>query len=259
MYYYGARYYDPRISIFVSVDPLAEKYPSVSSYVYCLNNPILFVDPDGRDIVFAETVRKDGTRVITMTVTGKVINDSSKSISAEMMKSYAERMSGGIKKSFESASGEKFEVNVITNITVASSDSDLTSTDTAFRITDFDKIPDGEGGYNTDSNLGGRGFFGENVMYINEGILNNQPATDGFFKDRAANNGAAILERISSHELGHNGNLDHPDDPNSNPGNLMHQSKNFKNMGNKVTKEQLLQMKNDFDNGKLNGGIQKVD
>ena len=36
MYYYGTRYYDPRISIFVSVDPLAEKYPHVGGYVYTL-------------------------------------------------------------------------------------------------------------------------------------------------------------------------------------------------------------------------------
>lgn len=46
-YYYGARYYDPKISIWLSVDPLAEKYPSVNSYAYCFNNPVNFIDPDG--------------------------------------------------------------------------------------------------------------------------------------------------------------------------------------------------------------------
>lgn len=50
-YYYGARYYDPKISIWLSVDPLAEKYPNVSPYVYCLNNPINAIDPDGRDVI----------------------------------------------------------------------------------------------------------------------------------------------------------------------------------------------------------------
>ena len=49
-YYYGARYYDPKWSIFISVDPLAEKYPSISSYCYTLNNPLKFIDPDGRDL-----------------------------------------------------------------------------------------------------------------------------------------------------------------------------------------------------------------
>lgn len=47
MYYYGARYYDPRISIFVSVDPLAEKFVGRSPYEYCFNNPINLVDPTG--------------------------------------------------------------------------------------------------------------------------------------------------------------------------------------------------------------------
>ena len=48
LYYYGARYYDPRTSIWISVDPLAELYPGWSPYVYCLNNPVRFIDPDGR-------------------------------------------------------------------------------------------------------------------------------------------------------------------------------------------------------------------
>jgi RHS repeat-associated protein len=49
LYYYGARYYDPKMSLWLSVDPLAEKYPAVSPYTYCLNNPINMIDPDGRE------------------------------------------------------------------------------------------------------------------------------------------------------------------------------------------------------------------
>lgn len=47
-YNYGARFYDPAIGRFMSVDPLSELYPSTNSYVYTLNNPIIFIDPDGR-------------------------------------------------------------------------------------------------------------------------------------------------------------------------------------------------------------------
>jgi RHS repeat-associated protein len=47
LYYYGARYYDARTSVWLGVDPLAEKYPGISSYVYCLNNPVKLVDPTG--------------------------------------------------------------------------------------------------------------------------------------------------------------------------------------------------------------------
>lgn len=47
-YYYGARYYNPKFSIWLSVDPLAEKFPNMSPYVYCNDNPINMIDPDGR-------------------------------------------------------------------------------------------------------------------------------------------------------------------------------------------------------------------
>ncbi len=48
LYYYGARYYDPKISLWLSVDPLAEKYPGMSHYNYTAGNPVVLVDPDGR-------------------------------------------------------------------------------------------------------------------------------------------------------------------------------------------------------------------
>ena len=48
MYYYGARYYDPRISVWMSVDPLAEKDLRFTPYNYCVNNPFALSDPDGK-------------------------------------------------------------------------------------------------------------------------------------------------------------------------------------------------------------------
>ena len=47
--YYYARYMDPKISMWLGVDPLMEKYPSVTGYCYTMDNPIRFIDPDGRD------------------------------------------------------------------------------------------------------------------------------------------------------------------------------------------------------------------
>ncbi|MFV0507419.1 MAG: RHS repeat-associated core domain-containing protein, partial [Bacteroidales bacterium] len=47
LYYYGARYYNPRVSVWYGVDPLAEERTGLSPYQYCQNNPIMLTDPTG--------------------------------------------------------------------------------------------------------------------------------------------------------------------------------------------------------------------
>ena len=62
--YFGARYMDHELmTMWLSVDPMADKYPSISPYAYCAWNPIKLVDPDGQDIViviWATTPNNDG-------------------------------------------------------------------------------------------------------------------------------------------------------------------------------------------------------
>ena len=48
--YFGARYYSSDYSIWLSVDPLSDKYPNLSPYCYTANNPIKLIDPNGMDI-----------------------------------------------------------------------------------------------------------------------------------------------------------------------------------------------------------------
>ncbi len=48
--YFGARYYSSDLSIWLSVDPMSDKYPSLSPYVYCADNPVKLVDPDGEEV-----------------------------------------------------------------------------------------------------------------------------------------------------------------------------------------------------------------
>lgn len=49
---FGSRYYSSDLSIWLSVDPQASKYPSLSPYVYCANNPVRLVDPNGEEVEY---------------------------------------------------------------------------------------------------------------------------------------------------------------------------------------------------------------
>jgi RHS repeat-associated protein len=46
-YYYGARYFNPKTSLWLSVDPMAEKFPGWSPYAYAMHRPTVLVDPTG--------------------------------------------------------------------------------------------------------------------------------------------------------------------------------------------------------------------
>lgn len=90
---YGARQYDPDSGIWHSLDPLAEKYRPISPYAYCANNPIKYVDSDGRligtligtivgGVKGAYDAYKDGTNVwagaaegmVSGAITGAVVD-----------------------------------------------------------------------------------------------------------------------------------------------------------------------------------------
>jgi RHS repeat-associated protein len=71
--YFGARYYNSSYSIWLSVDPMADKYPSISPYAYCGNNPIKLVDPNGEDY---EVVKDDEKKTITIKATYYAANPS---------------------------------------------------------------------------------------------------------------------------------------------------------------------------------------
>jgi len=67
---YGARRRFSWGPIWTSVDPLAEKYYSISPYAYCLNNPVKFIDPDGRVVQIPKVDRKEVLKAINSRAAG---------------------------------------------------------------------------------------------------------------------------------------------------------------------------------------------
>lgn len=84
-HYFGARYYDSEaLTGWLSVDPMADKYTSMSPYIYCAGNPVKLVDPDGENPVggailgavvngiSAAVEGKSGSEIFAATVGGAV-------------------------------------------------------------------------------------------------------------------------------------------------------------------------------------------
>lgn len=84
-YDFGARMYDPRVGRWLTIDPECKIYPSRSSYTFVLNNPIVFIDPDGRKV---EIYDKDGNKVATLSNSGIVIEKGMEN--SYILKSYLE-------------------------------------------------------------------------------------------------------------------------------------------------------------------------
>jgi RHS repeat-associated protein len=75
-FYYGARYYDPKVSVWLSVDPLSSEAPGWTPYRFCFNNPVMITDPTGLLESTDVTLNDDGT----YTVQCVDVNDGDKGI-----------------------------------------------------------------------------------------------------------------------------------------------------------------------------------
>ncbi len=78
--YAGARYLDSEIGSWLSIDPLFEKHPDWSPYNYVLGNPLRLIDPDGRQVDFAQLHYEKRARDLT---SGKITREQYMQVTSE--------------------------------------------------------------------------------------------------------------------------------------------------------------------------------
>lgn len=189
-YDYAARFMDPSMVRFTTVDPLAEKYYSISPYAYVGNNPMNATDPRGDSIWF--TIDNN---VATMHVTAKLINRSSDNIN---MNRAANDIAEGIATSFSGSftvDGKSYSLQTDIQLNVANSMGDVADSDHLFVLSDKSDKPIIEGSRGATNQPGGKVIS----------ILASDYANDNWFSNTLSHNNT----RSAVHELGHAAGLSH--------------------------------------------------
>ncbi len=213
LYYYGARYYDPQVSVWYGVDILAEKHPDISPYCFSANNPIKLRDVDGKDWTITTSFDNNGNKVINISLKAAVLNSSGNSslnmsalanqVKAQVINSYS--MSYMEASNYEQISINEgldrpanniivpsefrdVKVMVDVDVRVINNKSSLKSNEHLIEVKSNKDLP---GLYGKVNKIGGK------EVYLNERLVPNMI------------NGKDM--NTIPHELGHTGGMLHPD------------------------------------------------
>ena len=114
MYDYGARNYDPALGRWMSVDPFAEKYYDQSPYHIAGNNPIVFLDNNGKDYVITIDFDKG-----TITISATLYAVKSDVSAAQKAANHWNKQSGGFNYTFSDENGTKQNLGIDYDISVS--------------------------------------------------------------------------------------------------------------------------------------------
>jgi RHS repeat-associated protein len=184
-YDYGARMYMPEIGRFGAEDPHGDSYESWTPYNYVANNPILLIDPDGRDWNVDKTVDKNGKTNYAITFIAAIVNDS-QTVTATDLVNLVITLINQIEDAFTMD-----EDNVSTSVDAQirfAEDGKTREDEHVFKITD--DLPE---------NVKGKADPGSREIKINSGNVYKMAGDE---KDKTT----------GPHEAGHSAGLFHPDE-----------------------------------------------
>jgi len=229
--YFGARYYSSDLSVWLSVDPMADKYPSLSPYVYCANNPIKLVDPNGEEIEITTETDSKGNQIINIHFTAILVNKSSQNYSKQEMLNIKKNIASAIKDNFTGDYGKGVMVNTTVDI-ICSGEERVENLETDLNRHTINIVDEC-----TSNSFIAEAPVGSNYMNIRGDIG----------KGDNANN----IRRTSSHEFGHLLGLHDI----SEKGNLMESG----GTGKFLSADQIREAVNNYNSGQINNGIWQRD